>query len=281
MKKICYFFLCLLHLQGNPFVVGHLQYELGNQMFQAAATLSYAWDHGFDAYFPNLSECPWWDLPINRHYFFSRLNPNPPPKDLEFIYEDDGTIPIPLRENSKIHGGFQSEKYFAHHKDRILEVFAPLPEILEHLHQRYQHVLDHPCTVAVHVRTYLKDYGHLPTDDELHAFAGIPYYEKAVKLFPEDALFVVCSDRIDWCKEHLAHIAPNLIFIENSAHYYDFYLMTLCHHIITANSTFSWWAAYLNRNPDKIVVTPDHWFGRWWAYATENIVLKEWIRLSR
>lgn len=268
-------------VEAKPFVVGHLQYELGNQMFQAAATIAYALDHGYDAYFPNLSVCPWWDLPINRQYFFSRLNPNNPPGSLEFIYEDNGTIPVPAGENGKIHGGFQSEKYFAHHKEAVIEAFSPTQEILDHLHEKYADILAHPCTVAVHVRTYLKDYGHLPTMDELHAFAGVEYYEEAVKLFPEDALFVVCSDRIDWCKEHLAHIAPNIVFIEDSTHYYDFYLMTLCHHIITGNSTFSWWAAYLNRNPDKIVVTLDNWFGRWWRGSTDKIVLKDWIRLSR
>ncbi len=238
-------------LGAKPFVVGHLQYELGNQMFQAAATIAYALDHDLDAYFPSLSECGWWNMPLNRIHFFSRLNPNNPPEPVEVFFADNGTIPIPEFKNVKIQGYFQSEKFFAHHKDAVIDAFSPTQEILDYLAATYPEILSHPCSVGLHVRTYLKDYRHLPTIDEVHCFTGVEYYENAVKLFPKEALFVVCSDRIDWCKENLAHIAPNLIFIENTKHYHDFYLLTKCKHIITANSTFSWWAAYLNRNPAK------------------------------
>jgi hypothetical protein len=115
------------------------------------------------------------------------------------------------------------------------------------------------------------------TRKDFHAFPGIAYYERAVSLFPEDSLFIICSDDIKWCKNHLSHLSKNLIFIEGNIHTHDFYLMSLCKHNIISNSTFSWWAAYLNPNPDKITVTPDHWFGMWWDHLTENFMVEGWI----
>ena len=269
-------------LESKPFITADLRYELGNQMFQVAAAVAIALDNDYDAYFPDLDRCPWWGMPENRDYVFWRLNTEVPNGQIEYIYQQqDFKFPIPVKPNMKIAGDFQSENYFAHQKQAIIDLFAPSKLILQHLQKKYSDILAHPCTVAVHVRTYIKDYGHLPTMDELHAFAGINYYEKAVKLFPPEALFVVCSDNIEWCKSHLAHIAPNIVFIEGNEYYYDFYLMSLCHHNITANSTFSWWAAYLNRNPEKVIVTLDNWFGKWWTHSTTHIVPKSWIKIPR
>jgi len=290
MKTIIRYFLfnmtvLMLHspsLEAKPFVTADLRYELGNQMFQVAAAVAIALDNDYEAYFPDLDRCPWWGMPDNRDYVFWRLNAEEPNEPIEYTYQQNGVcFPIPAKPNMKIAGDFQSERYFAHHKEAIINLFSPSDHIIGYLQRKYANILAHPCSVAVHVRTYIKDYGHLPTIDELHAFAGINYYEKAVKLFPSDALFVVCSDNIEWCKANLAHIAPNVVFIEGNEHYYDFYLMSLCKHNITANSTFSWWAAYLNRNPDKVIVTLDNWFGKWWGQGTVHIVPKEWIRISR
>lgn len=269
-------------LGEKPFVTADIRYELGNQMFQVAAAVAIALDNDYDATFPDLDRCDCWEIQENRHHIFGRLNTKIPKNEIEYIYNDSkGICPIPVKPNMKLEGLFQSERYFYRHKEAIKDLFAPSEHILSYLNNKYSHILNHPCTVGVHVRTFIKDYGHLPTIDELHAFAGIEYYEAAVQEFPADALFVVCSDNIEWCKANLAHIAPNIVFIEGNKHYHDFYLLSLCQHNITANSTFSWWAAYLNRNPHKVIVTPDNWFGRWWAHNTENIVLKDWIRISR
>ena len=267
---------------AKPFVTVDIRYELGNQMFQIAATVACALDNDYDTYFPDLQRCSYWGIPENYKHVFFRLNARMPPSEAAYVYKDGGGVfPIPARPNMRMEGFFQSEKYFAHHKEKILQLFAPSHDILDYLHLKYENILSHPCTVALHVRTYIKDYGHLPTKDELHSFAGVEYYKKAVALFPQDALFVVCSDDIKWCKENLTGIAPHMVFIENNKYYHDFYLMTLCHHVITANSTFSWWAAYLNRHENKKIVTLDNWFGIWWAGNTNNIVPKDWIRLSR
>ncbi|HEY5236690.1 MAG TPA: alpha-1,2-fucosyltransferase [Rhabdochlamydiaceae bacterium] len=268
------------YAEQRPFVVGELQYELGNQMYQIAAVTAAALDNGYDAYFPHLKHQPnqWWGLSDNYKYVFWRVNGDQPPGEVEHIYHEQGAnFSIPVKPSMLIKGYYQNEKFFTHRKKEILELFAPSQEMLNYLQQKYPEILAHPCSVGIHVRTYIKDYGHIPRKDEFHAFPGVGYYERAVSLFPEDSLFFICSDRIDWCKTYLLHIAKNIIFIEGNPHTHDFYLLTLCKHNIITNSTFSWWAAYLNPNPNKIVVTPDQWFGRWSHDATAKFLLDDWI----
>jgi hypothetical protein len=269
-------------VEEKPFIIGELRYELGNQMFQAAAAIATAIDHGYEAYFPDLDNCLSWGIPENHRYVFWRLNAQRPMGEVQYVYDEwreGGKLPIPARPNTVLQGYFQCEKYFAHHKEEILNLFAPSSEVMDYLQTKYPHILAHPNTVAIHVRTYIKDYGHIPTKDEFHAFPGVAYYQRAVNLFPEDSLFILCSDHIPWCKANLSHLAENLIFIEGNMHVYDLYLMSLCKHNIMANSTFSWWSAYLNRNPDQVVVTPNRWFGGHWVSATENLILEDWIRV--
>lgn len=269
---------CGTELQAKPFVIGDVCYQLGNQMFQIAAAVAVARDFDFDPYFPNLDTSPHWEIPENRKYVLWRLNGSMPEGEVEHIHRDSGG-PVDARPNMQMFGFYQSERYFAHHKEEILELFAPTEEIVEEIFDKYGALLEEPCTVGVHVRTFIKDYGRLPNSDEVHAFPGVEYYENAVKHFPEDALFLICSDNIPWCKENLSHIAPNIVFIEGNKHHFDFYLMTLCDHNIIANSTFSWWCAYLNRNPEKIVTAPAEWAGSWWLYQTNNILLEDWVRV--
>lgn len=78
-------------------------------------------------------------------------------------------------------------------------------------------------------------------------------------LFPEDTLFVVFSDRINWCKHHFSKLNKNIVFIEGNTHIQDLFLMSMLKSHIISNSTFSWWGAYLNTHPSKIVVAPNFW----------------------
>jgi len=89
------------------------------------------------------------------------------------------------------------------------------------------------------------------------------------------------SDDIEWCQKEFDNLDRNKFFVNIESDYIEFYLMTLCKHHIIANSTFSWWAAYLNKNPNKAVIIPEPWFG----YApimstcsdTEGLYLPNWI----
>jgi hypothetical protein len=87
----------------------------------------------------------------------------------------------------------------------------------------------------------------------------------------------IFSDDIDWCKENL-NIKYDHTFIENTEPIEDIRLMTSCNHNVIANSTFSWWGAWLNTNPSKIVIAPKKWFNDS-RINIMDLIPKEWTRL--
>lgn len=131
-------------------------------------------------------------------------------------------------------------------------------------------------SVSIHVRRgdYLKHSGHFCT-------CGMDYYHEAVdyiKARVSDPVFFVFSDDVEWCRMNFPSLGVDFRIItcnKGKDSYKDMYLMTQCSHNIIANSTFSWWGAWLNENPDKIVIAPDRWF----ADIDNNISPDGWIRL--
>lgn len=259
----------------QDFVVGNLRVgQLGNQCFIIAAAVSLALDHNATALFPDLREMSNFDLPINYEKIFFRLNTASVASHLIKSHYQEPSYTyqaIPFVRNMEISGHFQSENHFRHHKEEIINLFSPSREIVDYLHDKYDYVFAHPVTVAVHVRSY----NH---EDPLNNYYTCTrdYYEKAMQYFPEDALFVVFSNKMEWCKEMLRGIPRQMVFIEGEAHYHDFYFMSLCTHNIICNSTFSWWSAYLNRNWNKIVVCPHTWFNPWALLNTKDLIPEEW-----
>jgi len=259
------FLLSVATLSANKsgFIVGDMQGQLGNQLFIVAATVSLAIDHNCEALFPDFNIRNRDRLEENYRNVFWRLNRTHPKKKPKFFYEETyfHYCPINYQPMMRLKGYFQSEKYFLNHRDEILKLFEPSPQIVQYLREKYGQLLDSAKTVSVHIRTYCADLLNNPRIHEYYPFPGKEYYERAIYMFPEDSLFLVCSDDILWCKENLSDLGRNIIFIEGEKHYHDLYLMSMCQHNIISNSSFSWWAAYLNPNPDKIVVVPAVWFG--------------------
>lgn len=270
-------------LNGKPYVLGFLRNQLGNQMFEVAAAYSLALDHEAVAVFPDLVELSEWRLNENYHYVFWRLNPTRPKLHPEKHHSYHGIPyePIPYHPNMEVSGIFHSEKYFAHHKEEILNLFAPHPSIRKHIHQLHPWLSKTPNTVAVHVRAYwpvfpggYKDgYGILP-------FMGFDWFKKAILTFPKNSLFVVFSNNMEWCKENFKNIKRRFKFIEGQEHYIDLYMMSMCKHNIISNSSYSWWGAYLNKNPNKIVVAPKQWFEPHTKMKTHDICPEGWVVLE-
>ncbi len=160
-----------------------------------------------------------------------------------------------LFPNTYITGEFQDEKYFLDISNIIRDEFA----IKEKLRADLENIASKIQTndsVSVHIRRtdYLS---------KKHRFVILDtkYYKKAIKLMTEkvkDPKFFFFSDDIEWVKENIQH-PDDSIFLSNKD-FEDMHLMSLCKHNITANSTFSWWAAWLNKNQNKIVITPQRWF---------------------
>jgi len=245
-------------------------------MNQIATTMAYAWDYDVEAFFPELDKSEW-NISYNCERFFSRINASPLPRPIQNYYNEyDGgggwwdCNPVPFKPDLYLIGDFFCWKHFHHYRERFVDLFAPSPEVLTSIRNRYSDLLNHPNSVSVHVRTYNKEY-----HDSVMRFIGLEYYEKSLNLFPKDTLFVVFSDRINWCKEHFPSFKKKFIFIERGDHIEEFFLMSMLKNHIISNSCYSWWAAYLN-NQDKVVIAPKR-TGRLLEDLNKNIYFPDWI----
>lgn len=153
---------------------------------------------------------------------------------------------------------------------------------LEQATERYSKIkLAGKETVALHVRRgdYL-----LPQHDHFCKLDN-QYYGEALQLFFDDIdkyQFIVFSNDIEWCKENLLEESEIVSFIKPGIDYEDLVLMSLCDHTITANSSYSWWAAYYNRNINKKVVCPTNYLAKTspWAHMNSNYYPPTWINID-
>jgi len=247
-----------------PFTYG----RLGNFLFQAATAMSYAWEHGLEFTLPNTTLKPA-DNPI---YLQHLVNPNYNPALAKVRVMERGHEfqQIPFTESWRIRnimldGYWQSEKYFKHVRERVLEQFG-FPWKLT------------PGFVSVHVRRgdYLtikrgSMFKHPPVSQE--------WYERAMKQFP-GYRFKFFSDDLEWCRFTFG-LRHDCSFSTNVGEVLDLVEGSWCEHHVCSASTFSWWQAWLNRNPGKRVVIPTHWLTPGWANLYMGDVVPEgWTRLS-
>lgn len=178
-----------------------------------------------------------------------------------------------IEGNFRLNGYFQSEKYFKEIRNEILELFDLPEDIKEKINNKYKDILKQD-TCSLHIRR--GNYLHLPNH---HPIQTLDYYNEAINIIGLDKTFVFFSDDINWCKENLNFI-PNKFFISENEDYEDMYLMSLCNHNIIANSTFSWWGAWLNKNETKKVIAPKKWFGVSNSHLdTSDLYCEKWITI--
>jgi hypothetical protein len=122
-----------------------------------------------------------------------------------------------------------------------------------------------------------------PESAAYHGVLDPFYYEKAMGIIEEkipDARIYFFSDDIQWVKQNLAlNKHKELVSSHSRSAIEDFYLMTQCRHNIIANSSFSWWTAWLNDNPGKIVIAPEKWFTDK-KIKTKDLIPQGWIRVG-
>jgi len=105
------------------------------------------------------------------------------------------------------------------------------------------------------------------------------FFKKAINYVGKDNLFLIISDDITWCKKHFNGI--NFHFTDNKTPTEDIYLQTLCTNNIISNSTFSWWGAWLNDSPNKIVIVPTPWFSKQLSFNdTNDLIPKNWVQIK-
>ena len=135
--------------------------------------------------------------------------------------------------------------------------------------------------VSIHIRR--GDYVNDSHTNSVHGTCGLDYYQNAMKLISgrvDKPTFFCFSDDIEWAKNKL-HAQYPIIYVDHNGldnASEDMRLMSQCKHNIIANSSFSWWGAWLNSNPDKIVIAPTKWFQKE-DYDTRDLIPAGWIRL--
>jgi hypothetical protein len=192
---------------------------------------------------------------------------------------------LPSNDNIGMEGYFQSAKYFNHHRAAILELFYEFyPEVSSYIDKIFNQVINEH-TVSIHVRR--ADYLKL---SDTHPVQSIEYYKNAIECIQQtypDIYLIIFSDDIKWCKEQaLFNTFPKKHFMETHSNdgnsemdtIFDLYCMARCNDNIICNSSFSWWASYLNKNSNKIIIAPKMWFGprgtkNWNDIYTEDMVL--------
>ncbi len=266
-------------------IVVRLVGGLGNQMFQYATGLSVAENLGADLFIDN----SWFKKPLQnetpRKYeldkfnienkivnpknytlktegFFSKLYKIGKPslnyyKEKSFRYDPNFKY---IKNNTYLDGYFQSEKYFKNIRPSVMRKFEILDKISDKskdligLTKKYD-------SVSIHVRR--GDYVSNKNANEFHGILSQDYYKKAIGVISKKVnkpRFFIFSDEIDWVKDNF-DLPQNSFFVDHSkSGIEDLRIMIECKHNIIANSSFSWWGAWLGKYEGKKVLAPKHWF---------------------
>lgn len=187
-----------------------------------------------------------------------------------------------LSVNTYIEGYWQSERYFSDINGQIRDDFnfitLPSDE-----NQIWLNKINNSLSVSLHVRR--GDYVSNSAASQVHGTCGLDYYTNAFALLCnqlyEDPEFFVFSDDPAWVRENLSFGPYCHHFIEHNGAlncHEDLRLMASCNHHIIANSTFSWWGAWLNPRRDKIVIAPRQWF-RDESMSDADLIPKGWLRV--
>ena len=188
----------------------------------------------------------------------------PTVKEKSFAFDEDLFNNCPKWVN--IEGFLQSEKYFKNIEKEIKEDFAFKEEFSKPSRDMIATVEE---PVALHIRR--TDYLKLSHHNSL----GLDYYEKALGEFDSDRTIIIFSDDPEWCKEEKLFDGDRFLVAEGNVNYVDLCLMTLCTGHIIANSSFSWWGAWLSDS--KKVVAPKNWFsGHLEDQDTKDLYCPEW-----
>lgn len=242
-----------------------LEGNLGNAMFEIAAAVSLTDEVVLCLKYPSQ-----WDM-IRKyeHTIFKgfKIVEGCPPHVKQYKESVFSYSPIPYRqgEDLLLDGFFQSEKYFV--PEKVRQCFS-VPESIERtIREQFGELLSQGVT-SIHVRR--GDYLKIP---HRHPFCGETYYRDAIRRIGEDRPFLFVSDDIPWCKRHFK--GDNYHFAEGTSPLVDLYLQSQCKNNIISNSSFSWWGAWLNVNPGKVVIAPSLWFGLGYRHLDTKDILPE------
>jgi hypothetical protein len=183
-------------------------------------------------------------------------------------------------KNAYIDGYWQSEKYFLPIREQLLKELKPKNKVSE---KTSELEVDIKATQSVSIHVRRGDYISIKSNNEYYETCTAEYYASAITYICEKLdkpLLYVFSDEPTWFEQNVKTNYQTVYITHNIGNhsYEDMYLMSLCKHNIIANSSFSWWGAWLNANANKIVVAPKKWF-KIKSKNSKDLLPKEWIQL--
>lgn len=260
----------------NEIVSSRLMGGLGNYLFQISAayfisnrdnkttiidTSNYVRVHSpIESYYTNILRNVKFDINIKyKNTYSSHSQP--------LIFNE-----IPKFKGSLLLDGyFQNSKYLEPIESQIKELFSIDKITKDYLLSKYEDILQKK-TCSIHIRR-----GDYVNKQHFHPLQSLEYYLLSIIKIGVDIHYLIFSDDIEWCKTKFEFL-PKKTYITDNLDYQDLYLMSMCDNNIIANSSFSWWGAWLNENKNKIVCYPDKWFVDR-GIIQPNIELKNWIRI--
>ena len=275
---------------------------LGNQIFQIFATISYAIKSRNRFQFLNLTTLGSGSTTVRYTFwesFFSTMKPfliSELPQPIHIIREkgfpyNELSVREMVNRNVMIYGYFQSYKYFHENYSiiyRLLNIDKMKTDLLNNINLRSPEYMDLENTVSMHFR--IGDYKKI---QEFHPLATYDFYERSL-LYMQISKPNIKFTVLYFCED--CDIDDVLIIINKLKTNYPLYtfirgtntledwqqmlLMSCCHHNIIANSSFSWWSAYLNSNADKIVCYPSVWFGQAANNDTRDLCPINWVKIN-
>ena len=249
--------------------------RLANQMFPYASLKGIAKNRGFDFVIPPENKFGESDPlvrsdPLNIHNCFNidnnRIGMYPNQIFAERMHTFDQELFENCPDNIDLFGYYQSPKYFNHIEDEIRKDFSFSQDLVDSC----QEVIDTlgGDVISLHIRR--TDYKANPN----HPLQPIEYYNSALDKLPKDSSVVVFSDDYEWCESNEA-FSDDRFAVSNNAADFDLCLMTLCKYHIIANSSYSWWGAWLGKS-DK-VIAPKNWFGASCSHkSVDDMVFGDW-----
>ena len=279
-----------------PFISCKIMGGLGNQLFQIFTTIAYSFRQKISFIFPYMLQLDekrhsYWNSFLADLYKNTTINPEwrmnnnhlvsiPTYHETVFQFQEIPKVKISF----KLLGYFQSYKYFAEEQESIFKLIhlREQQQIILHEFQYLFNDLENVTYISLHFR--LGDYILL---QEYHPIISLEYYKKSIDyilsflssfrkikivFFCEKNDNVIVSDKINKLKSIFRE--ENIEFIKVKDEIPDWkqlLIMSICHHNIIANSTFSWWGAYFNMNPHKLVCYPSSWFG----VKKQNVILDD------
>lgn len=227
-------------------------------MFQYATLKSIANHKGYDYMIPSSNfKDPWNDHQLFEIFELSSLTEKNIGRKNQKVFQEsyfhfDANLYNNCPDNIDLLGYFQSEKYFTSIKDAIKKDFTFKQNILI-LAKEYRKQIGEDDVISLHIRR--GDY----LDRVQHGCQSLEYYEKALSLLPDNLNVIIFSDDPKWVLQQKLFESDRFFVSEDNSNGFDLCLMTLCNYHVIANSSFSWWGAWLANS--KKVIAPKRWFG--------------------